>query len=429
MTVRTANRGERTAVVANGATDTGAGGAAGAAGADRTVLVAGAGPVGLTVALVLADAGVHVKVFEAAAELPDDPRASTFHPPTLEMFERFGVTEALHREGVICDHWQIRWHPSGERAVFDLAAIADETRFPYRLQVEQWKLVRAVHALVSRHPKVELVLGAPVTAVEQDAAGVTITVERDGRPERVRGAWLVGADGAHSFVRKAIGETLEGSTYPETILIVETRFPFEDHLEQISRVSYVWREGGNFSMFRVPDRWRVGMYPLAGMSNEEQLADANVERFLQGIVPRDVPYEVLAKRPYRTHNRIVRRYRVGRVFLAGDAAHLNSPTGGMGLNGGLHDAFNLAEKLAAVVGGRADAALLDRYERQRRPIAQAEILAQADRNRARMREPDPARRREMLADLQALARDPVRLKAHLMRTSMIDGVRQAARIE
>lgn len=396
---------------------------------DRPVLVAGAGPVGLTVALVLADAGVKVKLFEAAARLPDDPRASTFHPPTLELFERFGVTAALHQAGIVCRHFQIRWHPSGERAVFDMNVIADETRYPYRLQVEQWQLVRAVHALVAAHPNVELALGAPVVELAQDDASVTAIVERDGRRERIDGAYLVGADGAHSVVRKAIGQSLVGDTYPETILIVETRFPFEAHLEELSFVSYCWREQGNFSMLRVPDRWRVGMYPLAGMSTDEQLSEPAIERFLQAIVPCDAPYAVLDKRPYRTHNRIVDRYRVARVFLAGDAAHLNSPTGGMGLNGGLHDAFNLAEKLALVVHGKADAALLDRYERQRRPIAQAEILAQADRNRARMREPDPAKRRAILADLQAIARDPVRLKAHVMRAAMIEGWRRSVEMD
>ena len=137
---------------------------------------------------------------------------------------------------------------------------------------------------------------------------------------------------------------------------------------------------------------------------------------------------MLEARPYRVHQRIARRYRVGRVFLAGDAAHVNSPAGGMGMNGGVHDAFNLAEKLAAVVLGRADAALLDLYERQRRPVARDEMLAQSDRNRARMREKDDVKRRAMLADLKALIADRGRLKAHLLKTSMIEGLRQAERI-
>lgn len=395
----------------------------------QTVLIAGAGPVGLTCALILAAAGVRVRVFDPLEQLPDDGRASTFHPPTLEMFERFGVTEQLIRQGVVCPHWQIRWHPSGERALFDLSVLQDETKYPYRLQCEQWKLGQVVYGLLRAMPNVEFAFGAEVCALRHDAHGVNIDVRRGDRIESVQGQWLIGADGGHSFVRKAIGQALDGDTYPETILIVETRYWFEEHLNGLSYSTYCWRERGNFSMLRLPDRWRVGIYPLAGMTVEEQLSDTNIETMLQSICARAERYAILARRPYRAHNRIVGRYRAGRVFLAGDAAHLNSPTGGMGMNGGLHDAFNLCEKLIEVIAGRAPDALLDRYERQRRPTALAEIMAQADRNRARMRESDPAKRRAMLAELQAITRDRDRLKAHLMRSSMIEGLRQSLRIQ
>ena len=123
--------------------------------------------------------------------------------------------------------------------------------------------------------------------------------------------------------------------------------------------------------------------------------------------------------------RIAPDYRSGRVVLAGDAAHINSPSGGMGMNGGVHDAFNLTEKLKAVLEG-ADERLLDIYTRQRRPIAEQEILAQADRNRGRMQERDPERRKVMMAEMQAMLADPVRHKDYVMRSSMIDGLRKAA---
>jgi 3-(3-hydroxy-phenyl)propionate hydroxylase len=395
---------------------------------DATVLVAGAGPVGLTCALVLADAGVRVRVFDPLDALPSDGRASTFHPPTLELFERFGVTAELIRQGVVCPHWQVRWHPSGERAVFDLSVLQDETKYPYRLQCEQWRLGQDIHRRLQGVPHAEVAFGAEVCGVTQDDRSVSIKLKRGGRTESIAGDYLIGADGGHSFVRKAIGQNLEGDTYPETILIVETRYWFEEHLEELSYSTYCWREGGNFSMLRLPDRWRVGIYPLPGMTVEEQLSDANIESVLQMISPRAQCYQVLARRPYRAHNRIVASYRAGRVFLAGDAAHLNSPTGGMGMNGGLHDAFNLCDKLVQVIVHGADASILDRYDRQRRPIALAEILAQADRNRARMREQDPQRRRELLRDLQATARDRDTLKAYAMRTSMIEGYRRSLRI-
>ncbi len=394
----------------------------------RSVLIAGAGPVGLTAALVLADAGIPVKVFEADADIEEDLRASTFHPPTLDMLDRFGITADLIAQGLICPHWQIRLHPGGERAVFDLAVLEGETRHPYRLQCEQWKLSRALLARLAGMQGVELRFGAEVSGLEQDDSGVAFTVASGGKHELVRGAWAIGADGARSVVRKALGLEFDGQTYPETTILATTRFPFEEHLEGLSNVSYCWKAGGNFSLLKVPGRWRVSIYPREDLSIEEQLALAAIEAALQEIVPRDEGYEVMEARPYRVHQRIVDRYRVGRVFLAGDAAHLNSPAGGMGMNGGVHDAFNLGEKLAAVINGRADKVSLDLYDLQRRPVAREQILAQADRNRARMREKDDAKRREMLAGMQALIADRGRLKAHLLKTSMIEGLRQAAQV-
>ena len=283
-------------------------------------------------------------------------------------------------------------------------------------------------------PRAQVHFNTEVTQVEQDEQGVTVTVrhhdasakDKPARTETISAQYLIGADGARSIVRKSLGLDFDGETYPETTLLVTTTFPFEAHLDGLSNVSYCWKKGGNFSLLKVPGRWRVSIYPREDISIEEQLSEANIEAALQEIVPRDTPYEVQEKRPYRVHQRIVPRYRVGRIFLAGDAAHLNSPAGGMGMNGGVHDALNLAAKLTAVARGKADTSLLELYDRQRRPIARQQILAQADRNRARMREKDPGKRREMMKDMQALIADRDRLKAHLLKTSMIEGLRIAA---
>ncbi len=393
------------------------------------VAIVGAGPVGLTAALVLGDAGVSVQVFEAAPAIADDLRASTFHPPTLDMLAPLGITARLMAQGLVCPHWQVRLHPSGERALFDMAVLQGDTAFPFRLQCEQHKLSAALLVALGRHPQAQVHLGRAVRQVQQDADGVSLDVEGG---SAVRARFLIGADGARSIVRRAIGASFDGQTYPETTILATTDFAFEQALEGLSNVSYCWREGaGNFSLLKVPGRWRVSLYPPEGLSDEQAQSEEQIEAAMQAIVPRPVRYTVTEKRAYRVHQRLASHYGQGRIWLAGDAAHLNSPAGGMGMNGGVHDAFCLAQTLIRILrrqtGRFTDAEWLAAYERQRRPVAQQQIIQQAATNRARMLERDPQRRRDALAALQATASDPVRRRAHLLRSSMIEGVQQAAR--
>ena len=395
---------------------------------DCEVIIAGGGPVGLCLALLLSRAGVTVRVFEAEPAISLDLRASTFHPPTLDLLEPYGVTGDLVARGLVCPHWQIRLHPDGDRAVFDLSVLAAETRHPYRLQCEQWKLSESLLAHLQKEGHAEVIFGASVTAVTQDEHSASITVETSAGQQTHRARFVIGADGARSLVRKAMDLPFEGETYPETTLLVTTLFPFEEHLEGLSNVTYCWKRDGNFSLLKVPGRWRVSIYPREDLSIEEQLSEEMIEASLQEIVPRAQAYEVIEKRPYRVHQRIVDKYNKGRLALAGDAAHLNSPSGGMGLNGGVHDAFELAAALTDMLRHGAPLERLDLYDRKRRPIARDQIIAQADRNRARMREKDPEKRRELLADLQAIVNDRQRLHAYLLRSSMIEGLRQAQTI-
>lgn len=395
---------------------------------DSEVIIAGGGPVGLCLALLLSRGGVRVQVFEFGPEVSLDLRASTFHPPTLDMLEPLGVTADLLAQGLVCPHWQIRLHPDGDRAVFDLSVLDADTRHPYRLQCEQWKLSLSLLAHLQKEPCAQVVFGASVVDLAEDDDGVIATIETSGGRQAHRARFLVGADGARSFVRRSLGIPFEGETYPETTLLVTTTFPFEAHLEGLSNVTYCWKPGGNFSLLRVPGRWRVSIYPREDLSIEEQLSEEMIEASLQEIVPRRERYEVLEKRPYRVHQRIVPHYHKGRVALAGDAAHLNSPSGGMGLNGGIHDAFELAAALTDMLRRGAPAERLDLYDRKRRPIARDQIIAQADANRARMREKSPEARRQTLTNLQAITSDSDRLHAYLLRSSMIEGLRQAALI-
>jgi 2-polyprenyl-6-methoxyphenol hydroxylase-like FAD-dependent oxidoreductase len=389
------------------------------------VAIAGAGPVGLTAALLLASKDIRVTVVEAEDDISDALRASTFHPPTLDMLAPYGITRRMLAVGLVCPTWQVRMHPSGERAVFDLAALKGETDHPFRLQCEQSKYARIVLEALRAFPNATLMFSSAVTGLVQTADAVEMGVSTRGERRIVAADYVIGADGARSAVRKALGIEMSGDMYPETTILATTHFPFHDRLEGLSNVSYCWKPDGTFSLLRLPGVWRASLYARDGQSIEEALTDDGLKDLLHDIVA-DIGIEVVERRPYRIHRRLASSYRKGRVFLAGDAAHLNSPSGGMGMNGGIHDAFNLAETLIAVLQEGADTRILDRYERQRRPIAEEDIIRQAHRNRTRMQERDPTRRRAMLTELQRTADDPVKLKAYLLKSSMIEGLRRAA---
>jgi 2-polyprenyl-6-methoxyphenol hydroxylase-like FAD-dependent oxidoreductase len=393
------------------------------------VLIVGAGPVGLVAAAALAAEAIPVAVIEAERDLPDGMRASTFHPPTLDMLERFGVVESLVEDGLICPTWQFRDRAEGPIATFDHAMIAGDTRHPYRLQCEQWRLTRLLRERLATNAAVEFVYDARAIGVAQDDAGVRLTIERpDGQQEALAGRYLIGADGARSAIRKSLGIGFEGQTIPEIYLTLSTPFAYHDAIEALTNIAYISDPHEWFVLLRNRNLWRLLLPTDPEEPEAVMLSDARIEARMQQVLPKAGAYEITHRTAYRVHERVAERYVEGRVFLAGDAAHVNNPLGGMGMNGGIHDALNLAEKLTAVWHG-APLAAMGRYERQRRRVALEVVQQQALRNRSILNQKDPTVRRAFLDDLRATVADPARHRAHLLRTSMIQSLRDLEDVE
>ena len=206
-----------------------------------------------------------------------------------------------------------------------------------------------------------------------------------------RGAFLIGADGARSAVRKAAGIGFEGMTIPEIFLTLSTPFAFHAAIPQLANIAYISDPEEWFVLLRTRLLWRLLLPTDPAEPEERMMSESRLQERMQGVLPTGTPYELRHRTAYRVHERVAERYVAGRVLLAGDAAHVNNPLGGMGMNGGIHDAINLAEKLAAVWRGEP-MALLGRYERQRRKVALEVVQAQTMRNRQMMNQRDPAAR-------------------------------------
>lgn len=391
------------------------------------VVVAGAGPVGCVATMVLAQAGIDVVLLEAGSDCAADMRASTFHAPTLEMLDELGMTERLIARGLKAPIYHWRNRTTGEIFAFDMAEIADATRYPFRIQCEQYHLSRMLAEALEEQPTAQVLFNHRIVHFVQDASGVTVHVETPTEIETIRADYLIGTDGASSIVRKWLGVEFDGFTYPEKFLCLTTDVPLEATLPGLTAVNYVSDPDEWLVLLRVPTMWRV-LLPANEESSEYLVSDEKKNDVFQRLIGRGEDVPTFHRTIYRVHQRVAKQFQVGRVFLAGDAAHLNNPIGGFGMNSGIHDAFNLTRRLVPVLTGGADPSLLEGYDRQRRTITYNFTQRQTIDNMALMRGGKGEAHEAMRAKMKALLENDEERRAYLLRQAMITSLAEAEQI-
>jgi 3-(3-hydroxy-phenyl)propionate hydroxylase len=379
----------------------------------RNVIVVGAGPVGTVAALACARRGLDVLLLEAQARVDDSPRASTTQPPTLEILAELGLIEEYLRVGLVSRTFQFWDRPTLTLiAEFDFARLSGQTAFPFVVQTEQHKLASMAIAQLE-----DARMGTRVTGLSQNADEVTVFTEN----ESYTAEYVIGADGGRSTVRKALGIEFEGYTWPERFLVITTKFDFQAALGCCLR-NYMADPQEWTNLFKVAGddlkgRWRAVYNTREDETDEEALSDAAVRARLSRIHVPESRRDYLHLNLYAVHQRVAKSFRKGRVFLCGDAAHVNNPIGGLGLNSGIHEAWHLARLLA---DSSAD---LDEYERIRRPLNIKYVQEQTVANKKRLEEREPAQRQKRFDELRAMADDPQRHQAFLRRASLLESSR------
>ncbi|MCB1695406.1 MAG: FAD-dependent monooxygenase [Pseudomonadales bacterium] len=397
---------------------------------DLPVVIAGAGPVGSLIALYLARRAIPVLLLEKEVQLPVDLRASTFHPPSLEMIADLGhgVIDQMLARGLKADRYQYRDRRSNEVASFDMSLIADSTRYPFRLQLEQYEFTRMVNAALAQLPAADVRFAHEVTGFAQTGDYVDVQMATPAGTETVRAAFLVSAEGARSQIRKLAGIDYLGFTYDEKFLVVSTDFPFETVFDDLSWVNYVSDPEEWCVILRTEKIWRV-LFPTTPETADDEarlLSDAFIQQRLHHLWNKEGDYTIGHRTLYNVNQRVAETYYRGRVILAGDACHINNPLGGMGMNGGLHDGNNLAAKLVRILRDGADhTAAFEHYNRQRRDLAVRFVQEHTIANKKLMEARDvetQVARQKMLMDTAA---DPHKAKAFLLERAMINCVRDS----
>ncbi len=371
---------------------------------DDSVIVAGAGLVGLLTALGLARSGLAVTVLECEPAIVDSPRAIVYHWSVLEGLERLGILADVKRIGLAKQDYMYRIFSTGETICWSLAPLADFTAHAYNVHLGQNRLAEVALEHLRRLPRTAVEWNTRVTGVAQDSTGVTVRTSTPDGPREFRGGWLVGADGARSGVRQALGLEFPGTTWPERFVATNIRYDFERLGLARATLQVDARYGAIIVKIDHSGLWRCTYCENADLPEEGVLE--RMPAYFHAILQPGTTYRLEQYSPYRMHQRAAERFRVGRVMLAGDAAHVTNPTGGLGLTSGMFDCFVLYEALAAVIHGEVGDAVLDRYSDERRRVFWELASPQACENKRLIyHSHDPARLEQDLKSLRRFASD------------------------
>ena len=392
------------------------------------VLIVGAGPVGTVAATCLARQDIAVTLLEALPGAARDLRGSTFHPPTLEMLEEIGVADAMIAQGLRSPVYQYRERQSPEFFAFDLTELSDITEFPYRLQCEQYKLTRHLSKILAEDPRVNLLFSHRVTHFEQDDQGAIVHAQTPESTETFRADYVIAADGANSIVRNLAHIAFEGFTYPEKFVTLSTTYALERHFEGLANVNYIADPDAWVLLLRTPTVWRVLVPAAESRSDQYLLSDEFKNHVFAGLTGKPEGIQTEHRTIYPVHQRVAATYRMQRLLLAGDAAHLNNPLGGFGMNSGIHDAWNLAEKLVAILKNDADDALLDLYDRQRRTVTRNFIQTQSIKNKEMMEQSGEEALRQRRTELRRICSDEKLRREFMLDQALFSSLNDAARI-
>lgn len=392
------------------------------------IIVAGAGPVGTVTAYRLASMGFDVMLCEAGANCAIDLRASTFHPPTLEMLDELGMADTLIERGLKAPVYHFRERASGEVVEFDLSELEGKEKYPFRLQCEQHVLSSLVAEKLQNHPKAQVRFNHRIVHFEQTADGVEVALEGPFSIEKVKAKYLVAADGGNSIIRKWLGVEFEGFTYPEKFLTLSTKVELKDYIDNLAYVSYVSDPKEWMVLLRVPSVWRILVPATEDQPDSYLLSDEKKNQVFRDLIGReDVKTE--HRTIYRVHQRVAKKFNHGRVCLVGDACHMNNPLGGFGMNSGIHDGWNLADKIQKNLLNGHDDANFELYDRQRRPVTHSFIQAQTMQNK-RLLEHSPEENHALrLQEMHDIRNDDEKRFAFLRRQAMFTSLEQANAIK